>query len=160
MQIMKAALIISLVSLVSLAISLERSDAEPSEVTIIQVDETPRFETPTVKELKVCELYESLALVKAKADTQIDSSCTCQLTTETCGSNWRGAVQKVFECRCVLPAGCQVDTCSLSDITATAKATKLCKKTTCSCVKSGEARCGSGFLGKRSSPFRCDCPQN
>ena len=134
--------------------------AEPTkDASINPVDETPQFETPQAKEINVCELYESLAVIKAKAETQIDSSCACELTTETCGKNWRGAQKKVFKCRCALPGACRVNTCSISDITATAKATKLCKKTTCSCVPQGETSCAKSFLGKRSTPFACHCPQ-
>lgn len=134
--------------------------AEPTAPQIVKIDETPRFGAVQAVDVKVCELYESLATVKATAETQIDAKCTCALTAETCGKNWRGAQKKVFKCSCQLPSGCQVNACSLSDITATAKATKLCKKTTCSCVKAGQAPCAPNFLGKQSLPYKCDCPQH
>ena len=132
--------------------------ADPSSP--VSVDETPRRDTPKSKQISICELYESVALVKAKKETQIDASCTCEVTRETCGKNWRGAQKKVFQCACTLPGGCQVNTCSLSDMTATAKATTLCKKTSCSCVKQSESICAEGILGQKSHPYQCDCPQD
>lgn len=149
-----------MVFITGLSFEVTTGYADPQSSEVAQVDETPKFASTQIKELKICELYESLALVKAKSETQLDADCTCQLTSDTCGKNWRGAVQKIFQCRCKMLGSCQVNTCSLSDITATAKATKLCKKPSCSCIKLSDNQCERGFLGKKSKPFRCDCPQD
>jgi hypothetical protein len=126
----------------------------------VTVDETPRHESPKTQELSICELYETVAVLKAKKETQIDASCACKVSDEVCGKNWRGAHKKIFRCACSLPQGCKVNTCSLSDITATTKATALCKKTSCSCIKQSEAICAEELLGQKSHPYSCDCPQD
>ena len=124
----------------------------------VVVNEKPRLSTPSKTTVEICELYEAVAVVKAKKETQIDASCLCEVTDKYCGKNWRGAQKKLFVCACSLPGSCQVDTCSLSDITATAKATTLCKKASCSCVKQSDAVCAAGILGQASNPYICDCP--
>ena len=138
-------------------VSASRSLAEPT--TQSQVDETPRYGATSERVVNICELYETVAVLKAKKETQVDASCRCKVSAKTCGKNWRGAQKKIFVCACGLPGTCAVDTCSLSDVTATAKATALCKKTSCSCVQSEETVCAEGILGQKSHPYRCECPQ-
>ena len=139
------------------SVSVSRVLAEPA--THSQVDETPRYGATRERVVNICELYETVAKIKAKKETQVDASCRCKVSAETCGKNWRGAQKKIFVCACDLPGSCVVDTCSLSDVIATAKATALCKKTSCSCIRRGDAVCAEGILGQQSHPYHCECPQ-
>ena len=139
-------------------LSLKTSSVQAQHSDKVAVNENPRWSNSTKTKVEICELYETVAVMKAKKKTQIDASCLCEVTHKQCGKNWRGAQKKVFECACSLPGSCQVNTCSLSDITATAKSTTLCKKTSCSCVKQGDSVCAKGVLGQSSNPYVCDCP--
>jgi hypothetical protein len=150
------ALLISLCSI----LPLSSLSAEPSYT---RVDETPHYTKPLHQELKICDLYETMAVLKAKAQTQVDAQCTCEATEEMCGKNWRGAQKRQFVCACTLPGSCEVNTCSYSDLTATARATALCKKSSCSCTVEGGSknsqRCGEDFMKKTPVKYRCSCPQ-
>ena len=152
-------MIISALTLNGVSVTLTWAEPSTEPATQSQVDETPRHGVARERIVNVCELYETVAVLKAKKETQFDASCRCKVSAETCGKNWRGAQKKIFVCACDLPGSCVVDTCSLSDVTATAKATALCKKTSCSCVQRGDAVCAEGILGQQSHPYHCECPQ-
>ena len=49
----------------------------------------------STKDLKICDLYESAAVLKAKAKTEVSATCACTQTTTECGKNWRGAMKYV-----------------------------------------------------------------
>ena len=110
------------------------------------------------KELKICDLYESAAVLKAKAKTEVSATCACTQTKAECGKNWRGAMKYEFDCKCELRGSCEVTKCAGSDITATAKASATCRKSNCSCVKQGEAACGKGLMGGEKHNYVCKCP--
>lgn len=135
-----------------------------AEPTFSKVDETPRYTKPLQQELKICDLYETMAVLKAKAQTQVDAQCKCEATEQMCGKNWRGAQKRHFRCACTLPGSCEVNTCSYSDMTATARATALCKKSSCSCTVEGGPknglRCGEDFMKKTPVKYLCSCPQD
>ncbi|MEE2789464.1 MAG: hypothetical protein VX589_19150 [Myxococcota bacterium] len=108
--------------------------------------------------LKICDLYESAALIKAKAKTEVSATCKCAQTKTECGKNWRGAMKYEFDCQCELRGSCEVTKCAGSDITATAKASATCRKGNCSCVKQGDAVCGKGLMGGEKHSYQCKCP--
>ena len=106
----------------------------------------------------MCDLYETAAVVKAKAKTELSATCTCKGSQTECGENWRGAMKHEFKCVCELRGSCSLSTCKGSDVTATATASAKCRKSNCSCVKKSDDVCGKGMLGGKKYTFNCECP--
>lgn len=150
-QVMKAIIVLLSISYASFGYS---------EPTVTKVDERPRYGKPIQRDVKICDLYETLAKLKAKAETQADASCECTATEELCEKNWRGAQKRYFACQCTLPGSCEVSTCSYSDVTATARATVACKKSSCSCIARSGQRCGEDFAKQTPEVYDCSCPQD
>ena len=134
----------SLVSVAALFVVVSSVSAEPTEKKGEKV------------KLRVCALYETGALTRAKAEVALDAECRCKVTEKVCEVNWRKAEKHWWRCLCRKTPPCDTVVCAVSDITAVPDAIVECEKPSCSCIKT-DKRCGKGYLGKKYK-FRCHCP--
>ena len=110
------------------------------------------------QEFELCAIYDETALAEARtrAGFAVEEECSCERTDRMCETNWRGAEQFTYVCRCTR-ARCAVSICAMNVVTAMSGATVECERSSCTCQETAES-CEEGLLGADRTVYDCGCP--